>query len=240
MKIIISDTAKELGKAASKSIANFLNKKIKENGYARIVVSTGASQLPMFECLVRENVDWSKVEMFHLDEYIGISETHIASFRKYLKERFVSKVNLMNAHFVDGSVSSIPELSEKLSERNVDLGIIGIGENAHIAFNDPPADFDTTESYIIVDLDDECKNQQVREGWFSSLEDVPKQAISMSVHKIMQSEKIISVVPYAVKAKAVKETLQNAVSAEVPATILKNHPNWELYLDKESASLIIK
>lgn len=240
MKIVISSTAKELGEAAAKSITKYLNKKIKENGYARIVVSTGASQLSMFECLIKENVDWSKVEMFHLDEYIGLPETHIASFRKYLKERFVSKINLMNAYFVDGSIDGISELSKKLNERAVDLGIIGIGENAHIAFNDPPADFDTKESYIIVNLDDECKNQQVREGWFSSLNDVPKQAISMSVQKIMQSEKIISVVPYAVKAKAVKMTLESAVTEMVPATILKTHPDWELYLDKESASLFIK
>ncbi len=240
MKIVISNTAKELGRTAAKSITKYLNKKIKENEYARIVVSTGASQLPMFECLIKEDVDWSKVEMFHLDEYIGLPETHIASFRKYLKERFVSKVNLMNAYFVDGSIDGISELSKKLDERAVDLGIIGIGENAHIAFNDPPADFDTKESYIIVDLDDECKNQQVREGWFSSLDDVPKQAISMSVGKIMQSEKIISVVPYAVKAKAVKMTLESDVSEMVPATILKTHPDWELYLDKESASLFVK
>lgn len=240
MKIVISDTTKELGMASAKSISKYLNKKIKENNYARIVVSTGASQLPMFECLIKEAVDWSKVEMFHLDEYIGLPETHIASFRKYLKERFVSKINLMNAYFVDGSIDSIPELSKKLNERAVDLGIIGIGENAHIAFNDPPADFDTNESYIVVDLDDECKNQQVREGWFNSLSDVPTQAISMSVKRIMQSEKIISVVPYAVKAKAVKNTLISDVSEMVPATILKTHTDWELYLDKESASLIIK
>lgn len=235
MKIIISENAKELGIAAAKSASNYLRETISQNGYARIIVSTGASQLPMFEKLIEENIDWSKVDMFHLDEYVGLPETHIASFRKYLKERFVSKVSLKNAYFVDGKPESIPALSAKLTERPVDLGLIGIGENAHIAFNDPPADFDTKESYIIVDLDEACKKQQVGEGWFATVADVPKQAISMSVYRIMQSKKIISVVPYAVKANAVKKTFESEVTPDVPATILKTHPDWELYLDKDSA-----
>ncbi len=238
MKVIVSENANELGAAAAKSAADYLKDVIGKNGYARIVVSTGASQLPMFERLVEENVDWSKVEMFHLDEYIGLPETHIASFRKYLKERFVSKLPLKNACFVDGTPEGIPALSERLAERPVDLGLIGIGENGHIAFNDPPADFDTRESYIIVNLDDKCKNQQVGEGWFATLNDVPDQAISMTVYRIMQSKKIISAVPYAVKAQAVKKTLESDVTPDIPASVLKTHPDWELYLDKDSASQI--
>lgn len=237
MKVIVSENANELGAAAAKSAADYLSDIISKNGYARIVVSTGASQLPMFERLIEENVDWSKVEMFHLDEYIGLPETHIASFRKYLKERFISKVSLKSACFVDGIPENIPALSERLTERPVDLGLIGIGENGHIAFNDPPADFDTKESYIIVNLDDKCKNQQVGEGWFADLNDVPNQAISMTVYRIMQSKKIISAVPYAVKAQAVKKTLESEVTPDIPATILKTHPDWELYLDKDSAFL---
>lgn len=236
MKVIVSENAKEMGIAAAKSAAAYLRETISENGYARIVVSTGASQLPMFERLAQENVDWSKIEMFHLDEYIGLPEAHKASFRKYLKERFVGKIPLKNAYFVEGTADCIPALTEKLSERPVDLGLIGIGENAHIAFNDPPADFETRESYIVVNLDDKCKKQQVGEGWFETLDDVPKQAISMSVFRIMQSKKIISVVPYAVKANAVKKTLESEVTPVIPATILKTHPDWELYLDKDSAS----
>lgn len=238
MKVIVSENANELGAAAAKSAADYLKDVIGKNGYARIVVSTGASQLPMFERLVEENVDWSKVEMFHLDEYIGLPETHIASFRKYLKERFVNKLPLKNACFVDGTPEGIPALSERLAERPVDLGLIGIGENSHIAFNDPPADFDTRESYIIVNLDDKCKNQQVGEGWFATLNDVPDQAISMTVYRIMQSKKIISAVPYAVKAQAVKKTLESDVTPDIPASVLKTHPDWELYLDKDSASQI--
>ncbi len=235
MKVIVSKNAKEMGAAAAKSAATYLRETVGKNGYARIVVSTGASQLPMFEQLIKEDVDWSKIEMFHLDEYIGLPETHKASFRKYLKERFVGKIPLKNAYFVEGNADCILALSEKLLERPVDLGLIGIGENSHIAFNDPPADFETKESYIVVNLDDKCKKQQVGEGWFETLDDVPNQAISMSVYRIMQSKKIISVVPYAVKANAVKKTLESAVTPNIPATILKTHPDWELYLDKESS-----
>ncbi len=236
MKIVVSETAAALGIAAAQSAAAYLRATIAEKGYARIVVSTGASQLPMFEALIAEDVDWTKIEMFHLDEYVGLPETHIASFRKYLKERFVSKIPLMNAVFVSGDPKDIPDLTEKLTARPVDLGLIGIGENGHIAFNDPPADFDTRESYLVVNLDDDCKNQQVGEGWFATLNDVPKQAISMSVWRIMQCEKIISVVPYAVKASAIKKTFTNGITPRVPATMLKTHPDWELYLDKDSAA----
>ena len=239
MKIIISDTSAQLGIDSAKGVADYLKSVIAKNGYARIVVSTGASQLPMFENLIRSSVDWSKVEMFHLDEYVNLPETHPASFRKYLKERFVSRVPLMGAYFVDGTPEGIKALSAKLVEKEVDLGIIGIGENGHIAFNDPPADFDTRESYITVNLDSRCRAQQVGEGWFASAEEVPAQAVSMTPYRIMQCKKIISVVPYAVKADAVKKTLTCGVSPNVPATLMKTHPDWELYLDKESAGAVI-
>ena len=143
----------------------------------------------------------------------------------------------MNAYYVDGTAQGIPALSAKLTEKPVDLGIIGIGENGHIAFNDPPADFDTRESYIIVNLDDRCKMQQVGEGWFNGIDDVPKQAVSMTVYRIMQCKKIISVVPYAVKADAIQKTLANDVTPLIPATMLKTHSDWELFLDKDSAAL---
>jgi len=237
VKIIVSDTPRELGQAAARLAAEYLNELIDKNGYARIVVSTGASQFETFEALIASVIDWSKVEMFHLDEYAGLPESHPASFRKYLKERFFSKVHLLAANFVDGSAEGIIEISKKLLEKPVNLGFIGIGENGHIAFNDPPADFETKDPYIMVNLNATCKKQQVGEGWFATVEDVPKQAVSMSVFQIMQCKKIISCVPHAVKAKAVADTINSDPTNLIPATILKTHPDWTLLLDKNSAAL---
>ena len=241
MKLSISENSKELGRAAAADVAARLREAIALRGEARIVLSTGASQFDMFEALVEEDVDWSKVDMFHLDEYIALPITHKASFRKYLQERFVDRVSLRSVNYVDteGDINNaIAAISEKLTETPVDIGLIGIGENGHIAFNDPPADFGTEACYIVVDLDDNCKRQQVREGWFPTPDDVPKQAVSMTVHRIMMCRSVISVVPHEVKAKAVAATLSTPVCPEVPATMLKMHPDWSLYLDKNSASLI--
>lgn len=238
MKVIICDNAKELGEKAAKLAEGYLQERIEQNGYARIVVSTGASQFDTFQALIESNIEWAKVEMFHLDEYFGLPESHPASFRKYLKERFVSKVNLLGVNFVEGTTENIAEVSKKLLEKPVDLGIIGIGENAHIAFNDPPADFNTTDPYILVNLDEACKKQQVGEGWFATLDDVPTKAVTMSVHQILQCNKIISCVPYAVKAKAVAATVNSATDNQIPATILKTHSDWTLLLDKDSSALL--
>ncbi|MBQ1223216.1 MAG: 6-phosphogluconolactonase, partial [Oscillospiraceae bacterium] len=176
MKISVSADSKELGRAAAKEVAARLREAIALRGEARIVLSTGASQFDMFEALITEDVDWSKVDMFHLDEYIALPITHKASFRKYLQERFVDRVNLRSVNYVDteGNITeAIASISEKLLSKPIDLGLIGIGENGHIAFNDPPADFGTEDCYIVVDLDDNCKRQQVREGWFATIDDVP-------------------------------------------------------------------
>jgi len=237
--INVSPTAKEMGKKAAIVIANYINEAIKQRGYARIVLSTGASQFEMFEELTKADIDWSKVEMFHLDEYVGLPESHGASFRKYLKERFVSKVNLKDAHFVNGESNvqeNIAELTEQLRADSIDVGVIGIGENGHIAFNDPPADFNDANAFKVVNLDEKCRMQQVGEGWFKGLEDVPAQAISMVPKQIMACEHIVSVVPHAVKADAVYNTLTQEVNPMVPATLLKTHPDWNLFLDDESAS----
>lgn len=238
MEIFVCKDSKELGQKAAQHVGKVLRDCIQEKGEARIVLSTGASQLDTLEALIQENVDWSKVEMFHLDEYVDLPETHIASFRKYLKERFISKVNLKGAYLVDGDLSHIPALTEKLREKIVDVGLIGIGENAHIAFNDPPADFATQDAYILVNLNDTCKQQQVREGWFKNVDEVPKQAISMSVSQIMKCKRIVSCVPYAVKAKAIYDTLNNDTTNTIPATILKKHEDFTLFLDQDSASMI--
>ena len=244
MRINIFSTPEEMGRDSAKFIAKKLSEAIAEKGEARLLLSTGASQLKMFEAIVDEAVDWSKVIMFHLDEYVALPESHIASFRKYLKERFEAKVGgLKEAVYVNGEgdiAANIAYITRRVTEAPIDVGVIGIGENGHIAFNDPPADFDTEESYIVVDLDDRCKAQQMGEGWFATVDDVPKQAISMTVRRIMKSKCIVSIVPHAVKAEAVKNTLTMDVSNTVPATIMKTHPDWNLWLDAASAAGIMK
>lgn len=241
--IYLSKNSVELGKKAATHASELLNKAISEKGYARITLSTGASQFDTLKALVQQNVDWSKVEMFHLDEYVGLPESHPAGFRKYLKERFLQYVDLKKAWFVSGEgdvQQNIKELTQAIRKEPVDVALIGIGENGHIAFNDPPADFDTKEAYIIVNLDENCKKQQVGEGWFPTVDDVPKQAVSMTVYQIMQSKVIISCVPYRVKGKAVKATLENDPTNMIPATILKTHPNFNLYVDENSAFLVLQ
>ena len=234
MKIIVSKTAAELGRNAADFIAGKINAAIAAKGEARIVLSTGASQLTTLEPLIGKDIDWTKVTMFHLDEYVGLPETHIASFRKYLRERFIEKVPLKAAYLVDGTKEGIAGLTAELRRAPIDVGLIGIGENAHIAFNDPPADFDTREAYIIVNLNDTCKKQQVGEGWFATVDDVPKQAVSMTVWQILQCETIVSCVPYAVKADAVKKTLENDATNLIPATVLKAHGDCTLFVDTDS------
>jgi glucosamine-6-phosphate deaminase len=242
MIINISPNALELGNRAALFAAVKLNEAISKNGEARLVVSTGSSQFETFQSLLKEKIEWEKVEVFHLDEYIGLPVTHIASFRKYLYERFINYVRIRKFHSVDveGDLDQkIKALTLEIRKRPVDLGLIGIGVNGHIAFNDPPADFDTHEAYIVVNLDDQCKLQQVNEGWFKSLEDVPGQAVSMTPWQIMQCKTIISCVPHKVKATAVRNTLINNLTNIVPATLLKQHHNFHLFLDNNSASEII-
>ncbi|MBQ3222650.1 MAG: 6-phosphogluconolactonase [Clostridia bacterium] len=236
MKMHILPDAKAMGAAAAKEIANILRETIAREGEARIVVSTGESQFTMFEALVQEELDWKKVVMFHLDEYVGISDTHPASFRKYLKERFIEKAGIEQYHFVDADPACIPALTALLREKPIHLGLIGIGRNGHIAFNDPPADFETDAAYIVVTLDRACRMQQVAEGWYPDIDSVPAQAISMSCGQIMACEKIISVVPYAEKADAVAATLVSPVTNAVPATLLKTHADFTLYCDADSAA----
>jgi len=243
MNINISTTPSELGKNAAGLAAEKINEAIRTNGEARLLVSTGSSQFETLAALAESDVDWSRVEVFHLDEYIGLDITHPASFRKYLNERFISKINAKAFYPVDGSDQvdeHISYLSEEILKKPIDVGLIGIGENGHIAFNDPPADFNTRKPYIVVYLDDRCKMQQVNEGWFPSLKEVPATAISMSVHQIMQCGIIISSVPHLVKADAVAMTLHNDLSNLVPATMLKQHPDWHLFLDRNSASKVVK
>ncbi len=239
MKITITPNPGILGKHAAIEAAQLINAAIAERGSARIVLSTGASQFDTIGALLKCGIDFSKVEMFHLDEYLGMDIAHKASFRKYLTERFTSKVNLKAVHFVDGTEKGIAKLTEEIRSAPVDVGLIGIGENAHIAFNDPPADFNSKEAYIIVALNETCKRQQVGEGWFPTVDDVPKLAITMTCHQIMQCKTIISCVPYPVKAEAMRATLlSETVTNAIPATLLKMHANFSVYIDADSAARI--
>lgn len=235
----VLSTPQELGRHAASAIAKLLNDAIKNQGNARLILSTGASQFETLDALVKEQVPWEKVEMFHLDEYVALPESHIASFRKYLKERFVSKIPLKAAYFVNGEgevEANIAALTARLKEKPVDVGVIGIGENGHIAFNDPPADFETDEAYKIVTLDERCRKQQVGKGWFENVDAVPKQAITMCVKQIMSCRHIITAAPHDVKAEAIYNTITKPVDPSVPATILKTHPDWQLFIDDASAS----
>ncbi len=242
MIINISSDSSELGFKAARFAAIKLNEAISRNGEARLIVSTGSSQFETFKALLNEKIDWGKVEVFHLDEYIGIPIAHPASFRKYLYDRFISHVRIKKFHSVDveGDIGEmIKTLTAEIKKNPVDVGLIGIGVNGHIAFNDPPADFKTRESYIIVNLDEQCRLQQVNEGWFKSVEDVPLKAVSMTPWQIMQCKTIVSCVPHKVKALSVRNTLINELTDLVPATLLKKHHDFHLYLDVNSASGII-
>lgn len=242
MKITVENNSVDLGKAAGKEAARLINEAIQEQGKANVILATGASQFETLNQLISEDVDWSKVTMFHLDEYIGMSETHKASFRKYLKERFLEKVTpLKAAYLVNGENDPETEckrLEKLIAEHPIDVALVGIGENGHLAFNDPPADFDTDSAYLVVNLDEKCRLQQFGEGWFQTIEDVPAQAISMGIKQIMKSKHIICSVPDERKAQAVKDSIENEVSNIYPASILQRHASCQFYLDKESASLL--
>jgi glucosamine-6-phosphate deaminase len=242
--VIICDTAKELGEKAGRKASELINSAIREKGQANIILATGASQFETLNTLIGENVDWSKVVMFHLDEYIGLPESSPASFRKYLKERFLNKVSPLKAvYLVNGENDPAEEckrLNAAIKKHPIDVALAGIGENGHLAFNDPPADFDIEDPYIVVTLDHDCRMQQMNEGWFKSIDDVPKRAISMSIKQICKSKRILCSVPDNRKARAVKNTLEEKVNNLVPASILQMHDDCTFYLDRLSASLLMR
>ncbi|TAL81188.1 MAG: glucosamine-6-phosphate deaminase [Bacteroidetes bacterium] len=241
MEIIISETKQILGKKAARMGGELIRKAIINRGKANIIVATGASQFEMLKGLVKEDIDWSLVSAFHLDEYIGISEKHPASFRKYLKERFVDIVSPGEFNYINGNNDPYKEcvrLGKMIIKHPVDVAFVGIGENSHLAFNDPPADFKTEEAYITVTLNEECRRQQMGEGWFPTVNDVPEKAISMSIKQIMKSKAIICSVPDLRKAEAVKKTVEGSISPAIPASIMRNHKAVWLYLDNDSASML--
>ena len=247
MQLLKRKTREENGIAAAKVGAAAIRKAIAAKGHANVIVATGASQFEMLQQLVQEpEIAWNRVTCFHLDEYVGMPVTHGASFRKYLWERFVSKlpVPLKAFHYVDGDAADpkaeCRRLGELIKAAPIDVAFVGIGENAHLAFNDPPADFDTEEPYIVVTLDEACRRQQFGEGWFPTMNDVPSTAISMSCRQIMKAKTIIVTCPDARKADAVQKTLESPVTNTVPATILHHHEDCHLFIDEPAASKLRK
>lgn len=246
MKVEVFSDKKAMGQAAAESGAEAIRQAISDCGRANIIVATGASQFETLGALIQQpGIAWNKVTAFHLDEYVGIEITHPASFRLYLWQRFVSQLPLpLTAfHYLDGEGDAKAEcqrVGDILKQHPIDVAFVGIGENGHLAFNDPPADFDTTDPYLVVNLDEDCRKQQLGEGWFKTLEDVPKQAISMSVKQIMASKLIICSVPDERKAEAVKNSVEGAVSNQSPSSILQQHGNTTVYLDQPAASKLVK
>ena len=240
MQIKILRDKSSLSRAAAEHAANSLRSLLREKTAVRLVAATGASQLEFLEALCSaSDIDWSRVELFHLDEYVGLPVAHPASFRKYLYERLVNKTGIKRFHPLNGESAPqavAEEVGREILSGPVDLAFVGIGENGHLAFNDPPADFETDEPYLIVTLDQPCRQQQVNEGWFATLEEVPAKAISMSVRQILRAKEIIAVVPDKRKAAAVKACFAGAISPEQPASALRKHSQATVYLDLESAS----
>lgn len=244
MVIKIFPDKQMLASAAADRAAAIINSSIAEHGKARIIVATGASQLAFLEQLsALPEIDWSRVEMFHLDEYVGIPESHPASFCKYLRERLIDKVGIGQCHLLDGTgdpATVIRETGAQLQKAPIDVAFVGVGENGHLAFNDPPADFETTAPFAVVSLDEACRRQQLNEGWFVSLADVPKQAISMTIRQILAAKEILCVVPDARKAQAVKNCFEGTVSPLAPASALQQHSATTVYLDPQSSSLLTR
>ncbi len=232
----------QLAEAAASHAADIIEQSIAENGNARIIAATGASQFDFLQSLIgRTGLDWKRVEMFHLDEYLGLPVSHPASFRKYLRERLIEPTGIENYHLIDSEsdpIETCRRTGEALNSARIDVAFAGIGENGHLAFNDPPADFDIEDAYLVVNLDEACRRQQLGEGWFANLDEVPKRAISMSVQQLLRAREIICVVPDVRKAEAVKNCLEREISPLFPASILRRHEKTTVYLDSESASLL--
>ena len=246
MKVHVASNTKEMAQAAAEYAAEGIRQAIDKQGSARIIVATGASQFDFLKSLIAlPNIDWTKVTGFHLDEYVGLPVAHKASFRKYLRERFIAALPAKLAAFVEvngeGDVKAeCARLKKLLNAAPIDVACVGIGENAHLAFNDPPALFETDEAFLVVDLDEACRKQQVGEGWFATTTDVPRQALSMSIPQIMKSRRIVCTVPDQRKAVAVQKTVEGPVTNMSPASIMQKHTDCGIFLDPASASLLAK
>jgi glucosamine-6-phosphate deaminase len=242
LQIKVLEDKTSLGRAAAEHAATSIRQAIQQRGQARIVVATGASQFEFLNALTSmSGIDWTRVEMFHLDEYVGLPVGHPASFRKYLLERLINKTGITRYHLLNPDPdpeSAALRVGQEITAAPIDIAFVGIGENAHLAFNDPPADFEAKDPYLVVTLNQACRQQQVNEGWFTSVAEVPERALSMSVQQILRAREIIVVVPDARKAAAVKASVEDPISPNAPASILRTHPNVTLFLDPDSASLL--
>ena len=243
MRLRIHDDKKTLGDVAAREGADAIRGAIDTKGSAAFVLATGVSQFEMLDVLVREEIDWSKVSVFHLDEYIGLGTDHPASFRRYLEERFVRHVRGLGEFVaIDGKApdtdAELSRLNQRIASETIDVCFAGVGENGHLAFNDPPADFDTDKPFILVELDDACRRQQMGEGWFETFDDVPSQAISMSIRQMMKAEKLILSVSDARKSKAILDAVEGPVTNTLPASIIREHGNCSLHLDPAAAAML--
>jgi glucosamine-6-phosphate deaminase len=244
MKIHVHTEPVAMGRAAAAEAAEVIRRTLATAARASVVVATGTSQLEVLGALATASgIDWERIDFFHLDEYAGLSDRHPASFRRYLRERFVAKLPRPPGSFTWIDAEEAPDrecarLADVIPDGPFDVSLVGIGENAHLAFNDPPADFDAAEPYLVVTLDEACRRQQVGEGWFSSLAEVPTRAISMSVPRILASRTIICSVPDGRKAAAVRDSVEGPITVHVPASILQTHADCRLHLDREAAALL--
>jgi glucosamine-6-phosphate deaminase len=245
MQLSLHKTKEEMGRSAAAEAVQTMRAALDARGRANIILATGTSQFEVLANLVAaEGIDWGRVTVFHLDEYLGLPNSHPASFRRYLRKRFVERLPrpLAAMHYIDGESpdpqAECDRLGRAIAQCPIDAALVGIGENGHLAFNDPPADFQTEKAYLVLDLDEACRRQQMGEGWFPTLDDVPWQAISMSIRQIMRSARIVCSVPEVRKAHAVQQAVEGDVTPLVPASILQRHPTVTVYLDHESASLL--
>ena len=242
VNVEIFDSKLKLGETAARDAAALIQQAITSRDVAYVIAATGASQFEFLDALVLHDIDWQRVEFFHLDEYVGLPETHGASFRRYLTERIINRIHPKSFHLINGDAAGpqaeCRRVGDLISRHTIDVAFVGIGENGHLAFNDPPADFETQEPYLVVTLDEACRRQQIGEGWFKSLDEVPAQAISMSIQQILKARHILCIVPDQRKAEAVKACVEMDVSPMHPASILQQHPSVKLYLDRESSALL--
>ena len=242
MHLNVFPDRKSLATVAAQQGAAAIRRAIAAHGTARIVAASAASQIEFLEALIAvPGIDWSRVELFHLDEYIGLPAEHPASFCRFLQERLIVKTGIPVCHFLRGDqdmAEVIRHANKAISEAPVHVAFVGIGENGHLAFNDPPADFATEEPFIVVELDQACRRQQVGEGWFASLDEVPKHAISMSIRQVLKAEEILAIVPGPLKAKAIQACMEGPVNPAAPASILRTHGNAAIYLDQDSAAML--
>lgn len=242
-KVSILEDGEETARAAAAKAASELRRLIGLEGRATFMAATGASQIEFLHALTREQgIDWSRTTMYHLDEYVGLPESHPASFRRYLRERLISRVHPGKVHLMRGDAEN-PEaecerLGTILKEDGLDIAFVGIGENGHLAFNDPPADFETDAPFIVVELDEECRSQQVHEGWFDSLSEVPRRAITVTIRQILKAQSIVCTVPEVRKAQATRCAIQGPVTPSCPASVLRKHTDTHMFLDSDSASLL--